>query len=259
MQQRCVDVAPGRSAIRSQMALGISLWVCKASEQPPQCDLFRPLTMPRVPKRVPNWFNQFTEYAREKEKSAAKRQAIHAFEDVVERRWEAFVAKSEKESPPKKRQPVDPVKSLENAMQKVAKQVDTLEGPEQIQEVRDRLLGAMPPQVQELLQRDAVAAAAPGAEVMEQISTLYAQTALCKTNLEQLATTVPAEQAEFKQSALQAVQDVCNGLENIRTALTSPKRKREEEDEEEDAEATEDEPEPEDEAEDAEEDGAVEP
>ncbi len=216
--------------------------------------------MPRVPKRVPNWLNLFTEYAREKEKTGAKRQAINTFEDIVERRWEAFVAKSEQESPPKKRKPADPVKSLENAMQKVAKQVDTLEGPEQIQEVRDRLLGAMPPQVQELLQRDALASAAPSAEVMEQISTLYAQTTLCKTNLEQLATTVPAEQAEFKQSALQAVQDVCNGLESIRTALTSPKRKRDDDD----AEETEDEeaaaqPEEEEEEEEAEDDDAGEP
>lgn len=181
--------------------------------------------MPRVPKIVPQWLPEFCEYGREKEKKAATRDALNTFEDVLERRWDKFVDKKNEEAPPpKKRKPADPVKSLENAMKKVAKEVDGMpEGDAQLEQVRDRLRQSMPPQVQALLQAEP---SPVQSDVLQQIEDLYNETTGYKNILESLASTVPAENAAFKTGALDAVNNIGVALETIKTKLAAAASER---------------------------------
>jgi hypothetical protein len=166
--------------------------------------------MPRVPKKVPKWLQEFNEYARSKEKRAANKEAIDVYETILEQRWDRFVAQCNENAPPAKKRKTDPLKTLENAMKKVAAEVDSLpEDGKELMQVKERLLNSVPPQVQVLLQS--------GPEVSQQIEQLYLQTAESKTALEQLAATVT--DGPFKQGALDAVAKMYTGLETIKTSL----------------------------------------
>jgi len=167
--------------------------------------------MPRVPKNPPAWLNTFLEYAREKEKRGDGKRALEKFEEVLEKRWEKFVDKMHEDAPEPKRRKVDPMKSLGNAMKKVAAQVDEVgDDPDQISEFRDRLMETLPPQVQSLLQP------ALPQDVVEQINQLCDQTAASKVTLEQTASADPVA-----QNALAIVDRVCDGLHQIKASLES--------------------------------------
>jgi len=180
--------------------------------------------MPKIPKKVPKWLTDFTEYARNKEKRDGK-DAIDAFESIIEKRWDRFVSQCEKDAPPPKKRKIDPIKTFANAAKKMA---DSLpEGGEELKNVQAQLKDVVPEHLQMLLQPTDVTPP----RVLEEIERLYEESAQSKNALETLASS--AGDGPFKQSALEAVTKICSGLEIIKTNLEAPGDPMEDEKEEE--------------------------
>ena len=102
--------------------------------------------MPRIPKKVPAWLGEFAQFARGKEKQPTK-EAIGTFEYVLDKRWEQFVALNiDEDGPEKKKRKTDPLKSLQNALNKVLKSMNVFpkESPEW-EDMNRKLLSILAP------------------------------------------------------------------------------------------------------------------
>ena len=161
--------------------------------------------MPRVPKKLPNWIPQFIDYAKKKEKDKKRSLALDVFEQIVTQRWEKFALKMAENTPAIKRQRTDPLKSLENAMKKVASDVDlNKDDPEKIAFLKNRLMHVMPEQVSFLL--------APGLDFVQQLKNVCQEAKESQKHLEQLS----AQSSDpVSRSAIEIVSKVHNSLDLI--------------------------------------------
>lgn len=174
--------------------------------------------MPRVPKNVPGWLPAFIVYARTKERKGDNKRALDVFETVLEARWTQFSEHMAENQPePKPRKPADPLKSMNNAMKKVAQEMEQASNnPAQFQEFRNKVLENTPAQLQEVFQPPA---AAVNDDVVQRIHELCDQTTACKQSLEQKLKDSGGVADPATHEAMNVVNSVCSGLESIRDTL----------------------------------------
>jgi hypothetical protein len=174
--------------------------------------------MPRVPKNVPGWLPAFIVFARTKERKGDNKRALDVFETVLEARWTQFAEHMAENQPePKPRKPADPLKSMNNAMKKVAQEMEQASSnPAQFQEIRNKVLENTPAQLQEVFQPPA---AAVNDDVVQRIHELCDQTTACKQSLEQKLKDNGGVADQATHEAMNVVNSVCSGLESIRDTL----------------------------------------
>jgi hypothetical protein len=194
--------------------------------------------MPRVPKNVPGWLPAFIMYARTKERKGDNKRALDVFETVLEARWTAFAEHMAENQPePKPRKPADPLKSMNNAMKKVAQEMEQAsQNPAQFQEIRNKVLESTPGALKDVYQPQG-APAAVNDDVVQRIHELCDQTTACKQSLEQKLKDNGGVADQATHEAMNVVNSVCSGLESIRDTLGNT---GDEEEDEEDAAAAED-------------------
>lgn len=161
--------------------------------------------MPRVPKNIPAWIEDFVTFATRKEKNKNKKLLLAEMTSLFHEYWEAFADKANEEAPAPQKRVTDPVKTVEKALKKAVSNVAELNTPEEKAEFKQRLLTAVPPEIQTLLN-----------PTLEQINTLYVETELGKTHLETLAQQPPNH---FEQNALQVVNRVYQSLGSLKLHL----------------------------------------
>lgn len=186
-----------------------------------------------MPKTPPAWLGSFIDYAKTKEKKIDVKNALQTFEDVLSKRWNRFVetVKEEKANEPeRKKRKVDPIKSFETAMKKVAKHIDEEKAahPDSYQrDIGSKLQQVVPSQVQELI--------VDYTQVLAKLDELsYEAECISDQWTKSKVSALP----EGKE-AIQAMDKIQTGLEDLKKTIQAPsfesgndEEQEEEEDEE---------------------------
>lgn len=104
--------------------------------------------MPRIAKKVPKSIPLFAAYAKKHEKHRKTQESIDLFLGLCQERWEDFADSNNRKVKTKEKKPVDPIKNLGKAMNKVSEQVEAMqddakaltEVKEKIQEITPAVL-----------------------------------------------------------------------------------------------------------------------
>jgi hypothetical protein len=158
--------------------------------------------MPRIPRDPPAWLNNFVEYSRDRERKTEGKKALDKFKEVLEKRWEPYHDEVTANQPPPKKRRTDPVKTLHNAMKKVAEHAGNMDDQSVL---RGRILDGVPPEIQSILQPPVQ----KNQEIMVKIESLREETEKSKTSLEQ----------GDSKAALDLVTKVSSGLQEIKDLL----------------------------------------
>ena len=110
--------------------------------------------MPKVPKKIPTWFESFATFAKSKEKKRDVQHSIDIFTQVLTARWPEFIDQTNqdvKTNPPKARK-IDPIKNLGKAMEKVSSVVEEAQDNNVLlDQIKDRMKGSVPENIKPML------------------------------------------------------------------------------------------------------------
>ena len=90
--------------------------------------------MSKAPKKIPAWIATFADYAKKAESDESTHRAVDTFTALTTKHWEQFHSALEAkkdDGPKKKKRIVDPMKTLESAMERVAGHVEEAKNNEE--------------------------------------------------------------------------------------------------------------------------------
>ena len=98
----------------------------------------------------------FVEFSKTKERDANVRNSLDVFQEIITKRWEAFTqhVQNEQKAAPSKKKPIDPIKNLGKAMNKVVERIDEIQdqgNQELLKEYTEKVQNAIPEQMKPLL------------------------------------------------------------------------------------------------------------
>jgi hypothetical protein len=111
--------------------------------------------MPKIPKKIPSWFESFATFAKSKEKKRDVQNSIDIFTQVLTARWPEFIEQTNQDSksaPAPKSRKTDPIKNLGKAMEKVSCVVEEAQDNNVLlDQIKDSMKGCVPENIKPML------------------------------------------------------------------------------------------------------------
>jgi len=182
---------------------------------------------PKVPKKMPPWIALSADFIKKNEHGRDVKQAVDAYTTLLSKHWEAFVEKTSEESNterPAKKRNVDPIKTMGNAMNKVAKCVEEAKDNQPLlQQYQERVKSVIPESIKPTL------SAVVGDETKfgtgtDDLSRLIQETSQNLNVLTQKTQKVfdfanVSHSNNLRQDAESAVQKITKNIEDLRESL----------------------------------------
>lgn len=186
---------------------------------------------PKVPKKMPPWIALSAEFIKKNEHGRDVKQAVDLYTTLLTKHWEAFVEKTSEENGgserPAKKRNVDPIKTMGNAMNKVAQQVEEAKDNQPLlQQYQERVKSVIPDAIKSTLSAVVGDETKVGGAGSDDLTRLIQETSQNLNVLAQKTQKVfdfanVSHSNNLRQDAESAVQKITQNIEELREVISN--------------------------------------